>query len=346
MGEAIITSRGGSQEDPVPVVPGYHSILVTLRDYQGKLLKDYPINCKDGSVWYNYKTNETGKALFTCNSGSANISTNNVVDGYRYLDIPNHIMNCDAPIGGQTRLAFNIPKTTTKNFSFGAGTSKIRFMHNQECSGYIVGGGGGGTYYFDYYYSTKSSGGGGGYLNYINNCIFKQNENINIVVGFGGAGKGGHNSWTSNGPGGSGQTSYISNYPYSANGGQGGNALSKKGGIGFGNGGYCDQYTFIKPTNSGSSLAGGGGGATDQTIYIVDGTKPSDYPEKYVKGYPFGGLPAYYTQYSGGNVTRAQSGGIPGGGGAGGSSDNGQTGSYSIGGAGGNGICKLNMVNY
>ena len=32
MGEAIITSRGGTQEEAIPIVPGCHSILVTVKD--------------------------------------------------------------------------------------------------------------------------------------------------------------------------------------------------------------------------------------------------------------------------------------------------------------------------
>lgn len=343
MGEAIITSRSAAQEEAVPVVPGYHTVLVTLRDYQGKLLKDYPINCKDGDSWYNYKTNETGKALFTCNSGKANISVNNMVDGYRYLDFPNYNMNCDCPIGGQTRLAFNIPKTTTLNFSFGPGTSQIRFLHNQECSGYIVGGGGGGSYYSGGWVSSKSAGGGGGYLNYINNCTFKANDNISIVVGWGG--RGGTDVGK---PGNTGGTSYISNYSYSANGGQGGNTTLGRGGIGFGNGAYSEgrwsSYPqiskFIAPTNSGSSIAGGGGGAAAQPL-----TSDSSN-SNYVKGYPFGGFPAYGSMY--GPWSKATSGSNPGGGGAGSCTDGGGSWSNCVGpgGNGGSGICKLNMINY
>ena len=334
MGEAIITSRSAAQEEAVPVVPGYHSILATVRDYQGKLLKDYPINCKDGSVWYNYKTNETGKVLFTCNSGAANISINNVIDGYRYLDFPNHIINCDCPIGGQTRLAFNIPKTTTTNFSFGAGTSKIRFLHDQECSGYIVGGGGGGagaeSWKGEPYYGTHtyfSSGGGGGYLNYINNMKFNSNNNINIVVGYGGS-RG--NYW--NGNGGAGGTSYIEGYKFSANGGSGGIIVNAYAyGIGFGNGGN----SLSNGKNSGSSLAGGGGGGTSRngSTGTVETVK--------IGGYPYGGNSG--GRDNNGTLKSAEAGKGPGGGGGAGTYND-QFDGY--GGAGAAGICKLNIVNY
>lgn len=376
MGEAIITSRGGTQEEAVPVVPGYHSILATVRDYQGKLLKDYPINCKDGSVWYNYKTNETGKVLFTCNSGAANISINNVVNGYRYLDFPNHIMNCDTPIGGQTRLSFNIPKTTAKNLNFGKGTSKITFLHDQKCSGYLVGGGGGGSGGFsqDSSNSSGGSGGGGGYITLINNYIFRSNKKYDIIIGAGGAGgtisydkSVGSSHWSSNWssrnqPGNAGSSSTITNTDFVANGGAGGQnrtfTPARSAGEGYGgklaeNGG-----------NSNYSFASGGGGGEIMTW----SSTASINPPKFTKGgYPYGGNGVnFYSTYqwtgSGYKTTgviAAEDGKGPGGGGGAASilcdesAYNTNTEyamtiqrRYFCGGNGAAGICVINLMNY
>lgn len=363
MGEAIITSRGGTQEEAVPVVPGYHSILATVRDYQGKLLKDYPINCKDGSVWYNYKTNETGKVLFTCNSGAANISINNVIDGYRYLDFPNHIMNCDAPIGGQTRLAFNIPRSTTTNFSFGAGSHKVRFLHDQECSGYIVGGGGGGAAgVWMAYGNANVSGGGGGYVNSFNNHIFNSNTNYDIVVGSGGRGGTASGYWynyevdyeqrwtykfsdyANGNAGNAGATSYISGL-FSANGGKGA-SNTRAASIrtpGFGYGGKYNE----NGGSSGSSYGGGGGGGGYCGVgYTV--VSPSK------GGAPYGGNGASWRNLgSSWKMILSEDGKGPGGGGGGGGGyEDAKYNGYPLanrgmeGGNGAAGICKLNMVNY
>ena len=377
MGEAIITSRGGTQEEAVPVIPGYHSILATVRDYQGKLLKDYPINCKDGSVWYNYKTNETGKVLFTCNSGAANISINNVVNGYRYLDFENISKNQDAPIGVQTRLQINMKKSNTKNFSFGQGTSKITFLHDQECSGYLVGGGGGGSggYTQDRSNTSGGSGGGGGYITLINNYIFESNKKYDIIIGAGGAGgtiSYNYISWISspywssnydsrNQPGNAGASSTISNTSFVANGGAGGQnrtfVSARSAGEGYGgklgeNGG-----------NSNYSFASGGGGGE----IVFTGSSGTFTPPAFTKGgLPYGGngVNFYNTgswtgSYYKSGVLYAEDGKGPGGGGGAASiicpedAYNTNTTSemqtqrrYFCGGNGAAGICKLNMVNY
>lgn len=349
MGEAIITSRSAAQEEAIPVVPGYHSILATVRDYQGKLLKDYPINCKDGSVWYNYKTNETGKVLFTCNSGAANISINNVIDGYRYLDFPNHIINCDCPIGGQTRLAFNIPKSTTTNFSF-AKNSKIRFLHDQECSGVIIGGGGGGSscgYSDSYGYQSNrgGSGGGGGFVTYINNYLFNSNMNYNINIGSGGRGgttkanyyetASGDKGYTinhngCNQPGNAGGTSYISNTNLSANGGKGGQNRLVAPSTRSDGGGYGGAFNE-SGGSSGCNDGGGGGGGEPQLWF--NKTSYNSSPSWKLGsfgtsgGYPYGGngLRAnyinkfdsnswrWYETFA--NIVQAEDGKGPGGGG-------------------------------
>ncbi len=381
MGEAIITSRGGTQEEAIPIVPGCHSILVTVKDYKGELLRDYPINCKDGTHWYNYKTNESGKVLFTCNSGAANISINNVVNGYRYLDFPNHIMNCDAPIGGKTKLAFNIPKTTTKSFNFGKGTSKVRFLYNQKCSGYIVGGGGGGSAAANsaanYTGGNGGSGGGGGYLKEFNNYNFNANQNYNIFVGSGGIG--GQSAITyseyadgskiyrlvnQGAPGNSGGSSTISGTTIAANGGSGGQngllARARTNGFGYG-GDACNNG------GSSGSVLGGGGGGGEAGLQLA--TKSGSY---YSVGYgrnnaftiggaPYGGNSGnarYENAYNGrwyewrytSQTPREDGKGPGGGGGAGAPAINTDSDYYvksnEFGGNGAAGICVINLANY
>ena len=105
MAECIISraSIPGEAETIIPITPGYHTILVTVRDYKGGLMQNYPINCKDGSKYYNYTTNEKGQAMFVTNSGAANIYATNVLSGYTYIDFDTQWKNIDAPVGLNTK---------------------------------------------------------------------------------------------------------------------------------------------------------------------------------------------------------------------------------------------------
>ena len=114
MGEALISRAGGGEGDAIiPVTPGYHTILVTLKDYKGDLLKDMPLNCKDGSTYYNYTTNERGQVMYTCNSGSANILfNNNQSNGLKILGLNSCWTNIAAPIGMTNKVNITINKFT------------------------------------------------------------------------------------------------------------------------------------------------------------------------------------------------------------------------------------------
>ena len=109
MGEALISRAGGGSEADVviPVTPGYHTVLVTLKDYENKALNGFNLNCKDGSTYYNYSTNDKGQVLFTCNSGSANIFLPNG----NYIDFQSSWTNVAAPIGLTSKVNINVKYT-------------------------------------------------------------------------------------------------------------------------------------------------------------------------------------------------------------------------------------------
>lgn len=76
---------GGSD---IPITPGYGTIRVTLLDSNGIAMPYMAINCRDGSIWYNYHTNENGQILFTTNSGTAHITAYNfsIKNNFKYID--------------------------------------------------------------------------------------------------------------------------------------------------------------------------------------------------------------------------------------------------------------------
>lgn len=290
MGEAIISRYSGESEAIIPIIPGYHTLLVTLRDYNGDLLKDLYLNCKDGSTWYNYKTNEKGQVMYTCNSGSANITfPNNISNGLKILGLNQTVMNVDAPIGMTSKVNMNIPKgpeyydlTATTNF----------MILNKECDINIVGGGGGGAGGGGRYPNASSFTAGAGGAGYMNNYNMRMNGIYRFIVGSGGSG-GPANCYgqTSSGTygyiyGGAGGTSYVENTNMSAVGGAGGGIGS--GGVGgLGNGGFAGPGSIKYPENSPVDFAGGGGAqaewmTTSGGITSVNGGSP--YGGKSVHG--------------------------------------------------------------
>lgn len=265
MGEAIISRYSGEPEAVIPTIPGYHTLLVTLRDYNGDLLKDLYLNCKDGSTWYNYKTNEKGQVMYTCNSGSANITfPNNISNGLKILGLNQTVMNVDAPIGMTSKVNMNIPKgpeyydlTATTNF----------MILNKECDINIVGAGGGGgcgSGWSDRGTLFSSGGGGAGYMNNYGNI--RMNGEYKFIPGTGGAGM----SMSYSDTGKTGGTSYIENTNMSAIGGTGG-GVNSRGYGGLGNGGYSSIGE-----NSPVNFAGGGG-------------SHAGYGQVLNGGYPYGG---------------------------------------------------------
>lgn len=265
MGEAMLTrtgGAGGSSEPSIPVLPGYHSILVTLRDYQGGLVKNYGISCKDGAQTYNYTTNEKGQSLFTTNSGKANFTILNNYGGVRFLDFDTTLVNKDAPLGQTSKLEIKLNKAKT-TFVTEYGNYKFLLAQNNLnttlCGG--GGGGGGGDHYWDGEYRATAWGGSGG-SGYLTNAKANFNSNTNYLIQIGSGGWYGHGSnyWQTSyaASGSSGGTTTVLNY--SARGGGGGegadadywkpnkgNGASGSGGPGLspygigGSGGYNDK---------------------------------------------------------------------------------------------------------
>lgn len=162
MAECIISRAAGQIPEEVlnPVYPSesFHKILCTLKSPDNISMSNVRINCRDGSAWYNYTTNEKGQVLFTCNSGAADIYINNTINGIVYKDITNTSYHVDAPLGEVTRLNAKF------NLFYGDITVTTGFytLTDRLVNIIIVGGGGG---------SSLKYSGGSGYPNSINNII-------------------------------------------------------------------------------------------------------------------------------------------------------------------------------
>ena len=71
MGEALISRAGGTASEIdqiIPVVPGICTLLVTVKDSLNRPAVGIQVNCKDGSSWYNYTTNDKGHGPAWANS--------------------------------------------------------------------------------------------------------------------------------------------------------------------------------------------------------------------------------------------------------------------------------------
>ena len=295
MGEALISRAGGgtgSTEVEIPVIPGYHSVLVSVNLEDGDPLMNYPIVCKDGSQNYNYSTNNKGQVLFTCNSGSANIFVSNVntANSTMYIDLVYSWYNVAAPIGSTSKVNINMGNHRT-NLTDLTSSRKFTVSKNITANINIVGGGGGGS----------QGGGGAGYMNnYPNYKLIKNN-----VYTFT-AGSGGYPPSSNSKPnGGTGGTSVVAGTNMSAIGGTGGegSAYDGRGGKGgLGNGGMSGMRPTAG-TDSPVSFAGGGGGGQSSGVGIRGGSG----------GSPYGGRGAWETDS--GSAMHAGNGSRGGGGG-------------------------------
>ena len=322
MAEAIVSRYTHIPEDvmdPIPVTPSTHGIKVTLKDPEGMAMVDWPINCKDGSNWYNYKTNEKGQTIFSITSGAANISINNYNGQYQILDFNAKNINVDAPIGMTTRL--NVQLDHGANFYDFERSKLFEFRYQRTGNIAIVGGGGGGgggdsTGSDDGSIETLGAGGGAGYMNTYNDQALS--GQYNFIVGAGGAG-GQRGNY-----GGAGGTSYIVNTSYRANGGGGGEGgwtgrfSGGKGGLG--NGGNGGEYdTNYNGGKSPVNFAGGGGAGGSS---------------RGKGGSPYGA-----------NSNASGQQGLPGSRGGGGSGSGILTfGSSYTGGRGGSGLLRINII--
>lgn len=318
MAECIIARGGGgsSGTDLPPIVPGYSSILVTVRDSEGNLLPELSVHCKDGDNWYNYHTNNKGQVLFMTNSGSANITAWNfsINGNYKWIDQSPVTQNIDAPASSSNLVNMNL--TYKPNFTVYYMNSSIYgdcFTGNYKvrASNYVnisVGGAGGSGAGGNNRY--PGGGGGGGGLS-ISNSI-KLNNKLNYVfyVGAGGAQS---SSVVGSSGGSSSAFGIVANgggYGSPGSGGRGGTGLSSIGG----NGGDSERSG-----NNGSNGYGGGGGGG-----------------YYSHNYGFGGVP---NGGSGGDYRQDGFAGQCGGGGGGGGRE--INSSISRGGAGGAGVLSF-----
>ena len=339
MGECIITRAGGGGNDidSIAVIPGYHSLLVSLKTADGSAITNQVINCKDGNSWYNYTTNEKGQVLFTCNSGSANLYVSNTINGITYCDILPTNMNVDTPVGQKSIVNLTHNNQTIAEFTQSA-TIYILSKRNANVS--IVGGGGGGGGAWartrrDWEVGYSGLGGGAGYMN---SYITELSNSYNFIAGSGGAGGSAvtnyNNAMTTDdynmAIGKAGGISYIENTNMSATGGAGGritNSYNTPAAGGLGNGGNGIQ----KAGNSPVSFAGGGGGygiswrspynskSTTET-YIRSSINSNYTGNSYFKGTPYGGYGGIFVEYSGSGAAYGQympTSGSRGGGGGG-----------------------------
>lgn len=332
MGEAIITRVGGgsSDEDSVVIIPGYHSVLITLRTRDGVVMTNAIISCKDGSTYYNYTTNEKGQCLFMTNSGAANILVSNNLNGITYADIVPTWMNIDCPIGSKTIKNF-VHNNQSVYEQLSTGMFYLTSKRNVNMS--LVGGGGGGAGAWcrtrrDWETQYAGGGGGSGYMNTYK--VTLEAGGYKFIAGSGGAGGSSINNYNNAltttefeyTKGKTGGTSYIENTSYSAVGGTGGiinwgsNGCAGVGGLG--NGGYQSVNAERSPV----SFAGGGGGKPGRCTtrnYQYDYQAPQNSIGE-EGGYPYGGNGSIAISHSSAGSTYGQwgatSGQRGGGGGA------------------------------
>lgn len=305
MGEAFI-ARGQTASknvlDDIPVSGDYCSILVQLKDSAGKPCENTKINCKDGTRWYNYTTNETGYALFKCNSGSANITANNWINGSYIFDQDSlNTLNFDAPVGTKILKEVKFNKLNRRYYNSGSYSGQFRDT-NYITNLIIVGGGGGGT--GGYNAGGWGHGGGGGAKNYSSKVDIVKYQKYSISIGTGGRGV----SYGENANSGGTSTAFG----ISANGGSGA-TVSKAGGGGIGlyNGGNGGTGSWGGGTSQGNGkdgkngAGGGGGGGSSQYSSGMDHTS--------IGGNNGGGSGGIQSSWGGSGITGSGGGGGGGG---------------------------------
>lgn len=231
MGEALISRAGGEPEASIPVVVGSCSILLTVKDSIGQPAVNILANCRDGSSWYNYTTNEKGQCLFMCNSGAANINIiNKYSNGAIILDQKRKNINIDAPVSTVIRSNITLDgyndgeeiNFTTPGVSdvlpYFDNMASYTFMVTNRVDLFIGGGGGGGS--APGRSSSGPNGGGAGSVNIQNNIKVNKGQLYTGTLGAGGAGGNSTYDDMSNVSGKTGGTTTF--LGYSANGGSAG----------------------------------------------------------------------------------------------------------------------------
>lgn len=293
MGEALISRSGGgtgSTEVDIPIIQGYHSLLVTVRDSNNRPFENISVHCKDGNTWYNYATNEKGQVIFMANSGTVNVTAYNfdLNTGIKWIDQQSaSLNNIAAVVGSSNRLNFTLNAinrftATTQNTSniYNAYYNKNLMVRCHDFMNIFVGAGGGGGGGSDWRLSVGGEtaggyGGGGGGAAYVQNKVINKNTKYTFSIGGGGR-RGtfsvqyGDSTVT---PGGSGGTTTA--FGVSAYGGSGGGTVGFSGGQGSGGWGsysklagetYSNYYGGAATQNSTCTNWGGGGASFSRTV--------------------------------------------------------------------------------
>ena len=220
MGEALLSRSTIIPDEilnPIDPIPGICILVVEALDDDNKPIQNLKVGCIDGTMVYNYTTNEKGKTRFSTNSGQVNVVLYNVVDnGTKIMDYVTTNYNAvEAPVITVQNKSF---KLNYRNYaSFGVmGIDNFIFITANRINFNLAAAGGGGTgacVVQGWSYSDGWSGGRGGNL-VKNNFVIEHNQIYSVSVG--GGGRGGSNGWvwdpeSSNGArcgaGGSGGTS-------------------------------------------------------------------------------------------------------------------------------------------
>lgn len=202
MAECII-ARGGGRSDGgssgPPIIVDKHTILVTLVDSNNIPVPNMSVDCKDGSTWYNYHTNDKGQILFVTNSGAANITAHNYSRNlaFQYIDQSQpEVKNIDAPIGLGTEIRIQYSSIQSQNFTSMSGTlgatGSSCYSGNWmvRCADYVnlfIGGAGGGGGWSSWHDDYAGTGGGGGGITIRNRVELNKNITYKFYVGAGGS---------------------------------------------------------------------------------------------------------------------------------------------------------------
>ena len=336
MGEAIL-SRSGSVnlDDLIVPLPDYHQIVATVLSSEGHPIPNISVNCKDGTKWYNYTSNEIGKVKFTTNSGAADISiSNQFSNGVFIIDHARKNINLDAPLGGVTKLELKLDYVNNQLYTPGSG-SYLFLETNKVTMELGAGGGGGGGAWFRQDGTTahgSGGGGGGGAWAKYENIAINKNQIYSMFVGSGGSGgRSANRNGNVSGGGSSGQSTSFLNYSVLGGGG--------------GSGSWRNNYTGFYAGGTGANNGYFGNGAGNGK-FANQGMRTGFNSN--ISNWGGGGGVGGLTYEQGGMVFDRVQGGYPYGGGAGSSAINGGGGGGGWwhghdGGSGGNGMVKLFM---
>lgn len=168
MGEAMLIKAGfgggngsngndGTDANGIPIMPGYTTLVVTIKDSAGVPLNRTTVYCNDGNQYSQFNTNEQGMTYFMATNASVRISVDNntYIDGVscRLID-QNRIIESQIATnnrGGTVYRTITLPankhsSSNGSNFMMLTSNGNIAFSATTKI-GYLglIGGGGGGS---------------------------------------------------------------------------------------------------------------------------------------------------------------------------------------------------------